>query len=175
MLTHEADEIFLIRLKHPFGKLLTGSSERTINTLRDFIKREKPIKIFAVGDVVASNMIRSGIRVDSIIIDFKSERQPVELTFPDSFEVIRIKNPTGTITSAACEAVKKAVQRLSATAIVVEGEEDLLTLPAIRFAPLEALVVYGQPHVGIVLVPVTESIRKEAEQLLSWIMNYLPR
>lgn len=169
MPAHEADEIALIRLKHPFGKLLTGPPERTISLLKEFIAREKPIRIFAVGDVVASNLIRSGIEVNFIILDFKSERQPATTTAPGSFKVVRVKNPAGTITSVAYDAVKNAVQGSSATAIIVDGEEDLLTLPAIKFAPQGALVVYGQPHVGIVLVQVTERSRHEAERLLKLI------
>ena len=38
--------------------------------------------------------------------------------------------------------------------IVVEGEEDLATLPAILYAPPGSVVVYGQPDEGSVLVKV---------------------
>ena len=59
--------------------------------------------------------------------------------------------------------MKDLCQRSDATAIIVEGEEDLLTLPVIKFAPLGALVVYGQPYVGMVLVMVTERTKVETE------------
>jgi hypothetical protein len=52
------------------------------------------------------------------------------------------------------------------TKIVVEGEEDLLTLIAIMNAPQESLVVYGQPHEGIVVVKVTEDKKTEISELL---------
>jgi hypothetical protein len=57
--------------------------------------------------------------------------------------------------------------------VVVDGEEDLLTLVAVLHAPEKSLVVYGQPQEGIVVVRVTkqkkEMIRRivEAMEMLS--------
>lgn len=173
MSTNEIDEISLIRLKHPFGKLLRGPPEKTIEELKDFVKCERPTKIFAIGDIVASNMMRGNIKVDSIIIDFKSERKPTKPITLNSFKIVKVKNTPGTITSAARNAVRDAVQGSSTTAIIVDGEEDLLTLPAIGFAPLGSLVVYGQPHVGIVLVQINERTRHEAKRLLGLVEKKL--
>ena len=170
---NETDEIALIRLKHPFGKLLTGPPVRTNRILKDFIKRTKPLRIFAIGDIVASNMMKSKIKVDSIVIDFKSERTPITPIKLNSFKVINVKNNAGTITPEACHAMREAVQGSSATAIIVDGEEDLLTLSAIKFAHIGSLIVYGQPHVGIVLVQVTERTKLEAEQLLEFVKKKL--
>ena len=162
-------ESYLIRLKHPLGKLLTGSSESIMDLLKDFIKVKNPSKIFAVGDVTASNMIKSGINVDVIIIDFRSKRQPIEKRAIqiNGFMEIRIDNPRGSITDVAYKTVDKAVQSISKTAIIVNGEEDLLVLPTIKFAPLGSLLVYGQPNVGVVLVHVTEKVKEEIEPLLN--------
>jgi len=44
---------------------------------------------------------------------------------------------------------------------MVDGEEDLLTLVVVLSAPEDALVVYGQPHRGIVVVKVTEETREK--------------
>jgi uncharacterized protein (UPF0218 family) len=158
-------------LKHPLGRLIIGSPERTVQVLKEIIEHENPPKLIAIGDVVASNMMRNHIKVNCIVVDFKSKRQPLERTSLENFEVVNVKNPSGVITSAAYEAVKEActkhIQGGSALAIVVEGEEDLLTLPVVKYAPLGALVVYGQPHVGIVVVKVTERIRNYVELLMS--------
>lgn len=172
---YKVNEGILLRLKHPLGRLVIGSSERTINILREVIKNEKPTKLIAIGDVVTSNIIRKGIEVDCIVIDFKSKRQPVEAISLNNFEVVNIKNPAGVITIEAYEAVKIACKKLdqgsSAIAIVVDGEEDLITLPIVKFAPLGSLVVYGQPHVGIVLIKVTNRIKIETELIMNKMVN----
>ncbi len=49
--------------------------------------------------------------------------------------------------------------------ILVAGEEDLLTLAAVWLAPLGSLVVYGQPHQGVVTVEVTAQKKREAEKI----------
>ena len=48
--------------------------------------------------------------------------------------------------------------------LVVDGEEDLLALPSILFAPLNAYVLYGQPNEGIVVVSVTESLKIKVQR-----------
>jgi len=51
--------------------------------------------------------------------------------------------------------------------IVVDGEEDLATLPAILYAPLGSAVVYGQPNEGSVLVEVTPEKKKHVMDLMN--------
>ena len=52
------------------------------------------------------------------------------------------------------------------TIIVVDGEEDLLALPAIALAPLTSVILYGQPDEGLVIVKVDEGIRSIATKML---------
>ncbi|MFC6769315.1 DUF359 domain-containing protein, partial [Natrinema soli] len=52
------------------------------------------------------------------------------------------------------------------TTILVDGEEDLVALPAIVAAPEGASVVYGQPDEGMVHVNVTDDHRTEMRDLL---------
>lgn len=166
MVIYQANESILIRLKHPLGRLLTGPPEKTMSMLEEVIKNDPPYKLFAIGDVVATNMIKNGIKVDSIIIDFKTKREPVERIPLDNFEVVNVKNPASVITSEAWVAVQNIMKNSNPTAIVVDGEEDLLTLPIIKFAPLNSIVVYGQPYVGIVVVKITEKVKLETEHLM---------
>jgi len=49
---------------------------------------------------------------------------------------------------------------------MVNGEEDLLVLPACIFAPENAIVLYGQPNEGLVIVKITPEIRNKAQSLL---------
>ena len=50
--------------------------------------------------------------------------------------------------------------------LVVNGEEDLLTLPAILFAPLNSLVLYGHWQYGIIVVEVDEKIKEKVRKIL---------
>jgi uncharacterized protein (UPF0218 family) len=54
---------------------------------------------------------------------------------------------------------------------VVDGEEDLLTLVAVLYAPENAVVVYGQPYEGIVLVKVSPEKKAEALEFLKAMEN----
>jgi uncharacterized protein (UPF0218 family) len=49
---------------------------------------------------------------------------------------------------------------------VVDGEEDLLTLPAILYAPDGAFVVYGQPYVGVVVAEATKTMKEQVKEFL---------
>ena len=49
---------------------------------------------------------------------------------------------------------------------MVEGEEDLMGFPAVLLAPDDSVMIYGQPDVGIVWVPVSKSNKKLARDLL---------
>ena len=53
------------------------------------------------------------------------------------------------------------------THIVVEGEEDLLTLIAVLYAPENSFVIYGQPHSGVVVVKVTGQKKRQVQEFLN--------
>ena len=48
----------------------------------------------------------------------------------------------------------------------VNGEEDLLVLPVCIHAPDNAIVMYGQPNEGLVIVKITPEIRNKTQSLL---------
>lgn len=154
------------RLKHPLGSLILGSPERTMMILEDSIKREKPTKLCVVGDFMTLRTIRHGIKADLYVIDNKIMRKTVDVTLPRRIKVFRAHNPPGTITSEAWELFKKIAGCDSRLGVIVDGEEDLLTLLVINFAPIGAFVVYGQPHVGLVLVRVTEEKKREIDEII---------
>ena len=51
--------------------------------------------------------------------------------------------------------------------IIVKGEEDLLVLPVVLFAPEKSVVIYGQPNEGLVIVKVNEEIRNKAKSIMN--------
>lgn len=50
--------------------------------------------------------------------------------------------------------------------MMVDGEEDLLTVVTVLSAPDGAFVVYGQPHVGIVVVEVSAESRENMRRIV---------
>jgi uncharacterized protein (UPF0218 family) len=155
------------KLKHPLGNLITGSPKDTMNQLSILVEREAPTCIIAVGDVVTINMIKSGIQADVYIVDNRVLRKDVKTTPIKTRKTRKVRNPAGTITHEAWDAVCKAVKSSTSTKIVIDGEEDLLALPAIACAPFGSYIVYGQPYQGIVVVKVNKKRKEEVEGLLA--------
>jgi uncharacterized protein (UPF0218 family) len=50
--------------------------------------------------------------------------------------------------------------------IIVDGEEDLLALIAISYAPDNSYIVYGQPLEGMVVVKATSDMKAEIAVIL---------
>ncbi|MBN2250870.1 MAG: DUF359 domain-containing protein [Candidatus Altiarchaeota archaeon] len=148
-------------LKRPFGRLVSNLDEITGELKSGYL--------ISVGDKVTENLLERGILPDVCIYDGRTKR--VEIPIPESVrdfgvEEIRVKNPAGSLTGDAFKALSKAVASGKKTRIVVEGEEDLLTLAAISRAPKDALVLYGQPDEGAVVIKVDAKIKKRVEKIL---------
>ena len=156
----------LERFRRPFGVLLKGTFSENMKQLNAIVNKEKPQKIVSVGDVVSKNMHKYGLYPQLSITDSKSLRRRVKpATFPKK-RVFHTKNPAGTITEEAIKTIQKALLANTQTHLIVDGEEDLLTLIVVLYASENTLVVYGQPHEGIVVVKVTSEKKKEAQTIL---------
>jgi uncharacterized protein (UPF0218 family) len=154
-----------VKLKLPLGELIAGSPEEVVRKLSEIVKKEKPTLTICVGDVISRRLFNSDVPVDVMIVDNKQMRKKLE---PFEFRVERklyAENPSGTLRMGAWQAVKEAIERRNAL-LVIDGEEDLLTLPAILLAPENSIVVYGQPNVGAVVVRVDRNKRLEIELMV---------
>ena len=165
MIQFRPSQADLPRLKEPFGRLLQGTPARTMSALNRIIAQTAPGRITAVGDVVSRETLAAGIDVNLRILDHISMRKPTAAFDLKVKKTYRVKNPAGVITLEAWEAVKQATKDEEAL-IVVEGEEDLLALPCIVESPNNALVLYGQPAQGLVLVETSQAVRNEASLIL---------
>jgi uncharacterized protein (UPF0218 family) len=155
------------KLKDPFGILIQGTPQETIAKVKQIVDRNKPTKIISVGDVISRNLHKNLFNPQLSIVDnisMRTQRMPPE---PPVEKTVCVKNPPGTITKEAISAVKEALAANKHTHIVVDGEEDLLTLIAVQYAPVKTLVIYGQPLVGVVAVKVTLERKALAEQFLN--------
>ncbi|MDL5362263.1 GTP-dependent dephospho-CoA kinase family protein [Halalkalicoccus sp. NIPERK01] len=127
--------------------------------------------LIAVGDVVTYHFERIGHTPDVAVIDGLTERDTVEPEVADVLEAsgarrIEATNPAAALSASILRALREAVGSEEPVAIDVEGEEDLVTLPALVLAPEGASVVYGQPGEGMVHVRVDEGTRERARDLL---------
>ena len=162
VITPELDSKF----KEPFGTLIQGSFFETMSQFKEIVARENPAMIISVGDTVSRNLHQHRVIPHLSIVDYQSMRRKIpKQRFPDK-NIIEVKNPKGTITEEAIGAIKEGVQSSKQIQIVVDGEEDLLTLVAVLYAPENALVVYGQPHKGIVVVKATQEKKVAAQRFL---------
>jgi uncharacterized protein (UPF0218 family) len=156
-----------IKLKEPFGDLIEGSVDQTMAKMKALIAETKPPMIISVGDVVSLNLHNYGIHPQVTIVDNVSLRDQVMPKQAAVEKTLYVENPQGTITRQAESAIKCAIASGAHTHIVVEGEEDLLTLVAVLYAPQNGLVVYGQPHCGIVVVLASKEKKEEAKGFLN--------
>lgn len=150
-------------LKRPLGQLFPN-----INSAVEHLKHLNPTRLISVGDMVTAEFLTAGITPDVVVVDFVVMRSPApgrvrKLIDSLDAKVMHVKNPAGTITSE----LRVALQAKPPLKIIVEGEEDLATIPAVLSAPRGSVVIYGQPNEGVVLVEVTESKRREFTELLN--------
>lgn len=161
-------------LSHPIGRVLLPPD---VDVSRNNHARDI---IVTVGDVTTHNFMQAGLMPSLAILDCHVRRRLFQeldkYIFPEGTLVMNVVSGPGYISRTAEDAIRawavsSAANPTSHTVIAVDGEEDLLTLPVLLSAPLEAVVYYGQPPVqgndgGLVEVIVTEEIKRKAEQLL---------
>lgn len=154
ILTKELREI----LKKPFGKVYKELP--TING-----------KVISIGDITTKNLISKNIIPNLSIFDLKTKRNiPVEI--PHKFKkVFKVYNPPGCISTEAVEKIKYLSKiDCEDTALVVCGEEDLLTLLVIKYFPNDTIVLYGQPNEGVVLLRINNELKNKIDKIL-YMMN----
>jgi uncharacterized protein (UPF0218 family) len=154
------------KLKEPFGMLIHGSFAETMGKMENIVKRENPPKIVSVGDTVSRNLHEHRMNPQLSITDNKRMRRRIQPRAFTGKKVVQVKNPQGTITEEAITAIRQALESDERVHIIVDGEEDLLALAAVFYAPEKSLVVYGQPYEGIVVVKVTSEKKAEAAEIL---------
>jgi len=154
------------QLKSPLGLLIEGTPEKTMKKLGELVEREKPSKIISVGDIVSENMTKHGIFPQVMIIDNRVMREPIAPILLQANQTLHLKNPPGTLTDQAWSIIQEALRQVQQTKVVVDGEEDLLTLVAVLCAPENSLVVYGQPNEGIVVMRVMEQTKEMIRRMV---------
>ncbi|MDH7475865.1 MAG: pantetheine-phosphate adenylyltransferase [Microgenomates group bacterium] len=154
-------------LQRPIGQLIRFNEPITA-----LIKKEAPTMTIAVGDIISLALLKKNFSPEIKIIDFRSKRADITDGWDLKHRALRkYVNHPGTINFEAVAsinlAIKKYLTKKEKQTIVIDGEEDLLALPAILLAPLNSLVIYGQLDQGVVFVRVTEDKKNWAESIIS--------
>jgi uncharacterized protein (UPF0218 family) len=148
--------------QEPFGELYRNIDE-IVPLIAD-------CTIYAVGDVVTHNLQKRGITPAIAVIDGYTMRSPCKKLPVFRGECIRVKNPAGTLTVDLIRALDYAIMHPPAT-VIVDGEEDLAVIPLVIAAPNNAIVLYGQPHQGVVLRRVNFEAKETARNFLTHFID----
>ena len=155
------------RLKKPLGILLKDSDVTEQNLLR---KIPSGSFVISVGDATTEKLIKFGITPSLQIVDGLEKRTRRDVPSANVKTDLSCNNPPAEITTDSIKTIKKAFQSAKPARIVVNGEEDLLVLPAVVYAPEKSIVLYGQPNEGMVIVSITEETRSRAQSIMD-LMN----
>ena len=152
------------KLKKPLGRLFPAVDVRGEEFLA--LVTGAPF-VVAVGDRVTETLQETtGRSPDVFVVDGMERRRAREVPRIAHASTITAKNPAGRITKAALGAMKKAFAEEKPVMVLIEGEEDLLTIAAVLDAPMGAVVFYGQPLEGVVAVTVDARSKANAKEIL---------
>ena len=152
------------QLKIPLGVLLPEKHTDKIN-IEKYLSDDS--YVITVGDRTTEKMINFGLTPSLQIIDGvekREKRTPPKLA--NSVTELSVENPAAEITSQSIDIIKKIFSMDPPIRLSVTGEEDLLVIPVCIHAPDNAVVLYGQPNEGLVIVKITPEIRNKTQALL---------
>lgn len=156
----------LVRLKTPLGQLVRGTPTETMPKLKMLVQQNKPPKVTTVGDVVSRETFTAGIQVSLRIVDQMTLRKKISPVEIKAERTYKVRNPAGTITKKAWDTIKEALRDGEAL-VLVDGEEDLLAIPAVLESPDNAFVIYGQPSEGLVVVTASPEKKNEVRNMMN--------
>jgi hypothetical protein len=151
------------QMKIPLGVLLPENQADKSN-IKKYLSENS--YIISVGDRTTEKMIDFDLIPSLQIIDGQEKREKREPLKLEHATELTVDNPAAEITSESIEIIKKAFTLQSPVRLFVNGEEDLLVLPVCIHAPENAVVLYGQPNQGLVIVQITQEIRNKVQTLL---------
>jgi uncharacterized protein (UPF0218 family) len=151
-------------LKKPLGVLLKDS-EITKDGIIKNIRTDS--FLITVGDATTERMLKLGITPSLQIVDSLEKREKRKLPEGKVKTMLNCNNPPAEITADSIGVIKKAFHMDKPVRIIVNGEEDLLVLPVVLFAPENSVVMYGQPNEGLVVVKINEDKRNKAKEIMN--------
>lgn len=161
-------------LREPLGKVIENGN------IHDILFSLRGKKVITVGDVTSKRLVEAGLVPDLSVIDLNVNRKPMNTlsVFADKpdLHLMCVKSGPGRISKQAISAICGALSGSQKTVLVVDGEEDLLVLPAVEYAPEGSVLFYGQPPVteksvgmpleGLVQVDINAETKTKVAELL---------
>ena len=152
------------QLKKPLGNLII-EKEATKNNIQNFISENS--YVISVGDRTTEKLIDFGFTPCLQIVDGQEKRKVRQILNDSNVKTaLTCDNPAAEITPQSIVTIKKGFVSETPVRILVNGEEDLLVIPVCIYAPENAVVLYGQPNEGLVVVKITPEIRNKTQELL---------
>ena len=152
----ELNKDIITELKKPLGKLYPN--------FEDAIEEIKSSEfLISVGDATFANLTKYELYPNIGIIDNLIQRKNHTHDIIPADNILKVKNPAGTITDDLWETIGKALELCNngeCYVIDVAGEEDLAVLPCILMASEDTTILYGQPNEGLVVLNVSDTIDK---------------
>jgi len=161
---YKIDERLRRELSRPWGLVLTND-DIAHGRLEETVERMRPRLILTVGDVTTHTFLERGVEPKIALVDMRTLRGPYRIDLTKRMRIIcELINPPGHIVAIAERTISEAIEK--GGLVLVKGEEDLLVIPSILALPEGALVAYGQPNVGVVLIRVDKDKKEKAKELL---------
>ncbi len=151
------------RLREPQGDVVQDDE------LIEELEKRDYHRLICVGDRVSLDVVDSDVDADISVVDGRIQREEIDGDEHDRLDtelVLDVENPAGTITEAAWNIMREAVAHTCSTTVHVDGEEDLLALPAFLFASPDSLIVYGHWEDGAVIAEPDAELKEFAQDLI---------
>lgn len=153
-------------LSYSWGFLVFEEPPESLRIARTLIGDSRPLIV--VGDEVSKNFSLY-YRWDVSVVDFRSRRSAFKWDPANPSVILECDNPPSTISGNCIETLKRAIsacEKEEQVMVVVRGEEDLLSMPAILLCPDGGWVVYGNWKGFLSLVPCSSLFRGIVRKLL---------
>ena len=152
-------------LKIPLGLLIKNDDSEKARIIKQIYAENV---VITIGDATSELLIKMGLIPFLQIVDGKEKRHDRELPVNDSIVTsLYCVNPPGGLTQQSIDTIKKSFNSKPPIRILVDGEEDLMVLPACLFSPENSVVMYGQPNEGLVIVRITNEIREKIQKIVN--------
>lgn len=156
-------------LKNPFG-ILIHDKYITKRKIKAILKNAK--QVISVGDCTTDRLISFDIIPDILVIDGIERRTKRSHGLHSRIRAakeLHCINPPGSISKEAILVLYQALAMQGPVKVIVNGEEDMLAVPVIAIADEKAVVLYGQPLEGMVVVNINPEMQAKAKNLMERI------
>ncbi|ABW02779.1 GTP-dependent dephospho-CoA kinase family protein [Caldivirga maquilingensis] len=140
----------------PFAISIPRDPPDSIMIARELFNDFKLSIIATVGDVVSLNVATYWRRPDLRVIDLNTRRGTVIQHSDMDGVVYRVRNERSTLSYESFNIMRSAYANVlsgNRVTIIVDGEEDLLAIPAVLEAPGNTGILYGLYTGYLVLIP----------------------